>query len=137
MPSTIVLEETFQVGEEKVLPGDSPQAPHGVVFEDDGDTGYFYALDFEGDDDYTIVDALNIYNAKSVVDKAKPSVLQIWWTDDGLKAALVINNYPHAVFDFETKQAYSRTNFPRPISTWVHQEWRDSALEPFDYESWS
>src|SRR5260221_3728612 len=111
MPSTIEAEETFTVGQETFVPSESPTSQFGVVFEDEGDTGYFYGLDLSRETNQ-IVDALHIYNVASVVDKEKPSVAQIAWSDDGLKAALFINGYAHAVFDFADKRGYCRTNLP-------------------------
>lgn len=92
MPSTIEAEETFLVGEETFVGCKSPTSQYGAFFEDDGDTGYFYGLDtsVEGNQ---IRDALHIYNVASVVDKGKPSLVQIEWSEDGMKAAFFINGY--------------------------------------------
>lgn len=101
-----------------------------TVFEDDGQTGYFYALDTEKPDN-PICDAVNIYIVKNVTDRAKPSTVQIIWSGDGLKSALVINDYPHAVFDFADHRGYSRTDFPPPDPHWTKygHEWHDSAID--------
>ena len=131
MPSTIGLEQKIQVGKEVVLPSDSPTADYSVVFEDDGTTGYLYGVKFHGET-YDIVDALHIYNASSVIDRHKPSTVQILWSEDGLKAALLINNYPHAVLDFESHKGFCRTNFPPPESDWTRDEWSDEALQYFE-----
>ena len=56
------------------------------MFEDDGDTGYFYARDGE-----SIVDAMQLYVVETFKDRDKPATLQIAWSDDGLKAVLVIH----------------------------------------------
>lgn len=130
MPATIYIEETIQVGKEIVLPCDSPLTQNGVVFEDDGTTGYFYGVEFKGSD-FSIVDAMHIYNVKDVTDKDRPSIVEIAWTEDGLKAALYINDYPHAVFDFESKNSYCRTNFPPPEPDWTGHEWSEAALDFF------
>ena len=76
-----------------------------VVFEDDGETGYLYGVE-RSQDDTNILDVLHIYNAKDVADSDRPSVIEIVWTEDGLKACLVINRFPHAAFDFASKRAY-------------------------------
>ncbi len=76
---------------------DAPVTNFGAVFEDDGQTGYFYALD-RSRKDMPILDAVHIYNAENVTDRERPSVFQIVWTADGTKTALYINDYPHAVF---------------------------------------
>jgi len=132
MPSTIEAEETFLVGDETFVGSKSPTTQYAVFFEDDGDTGYFYGLDTSIETNQ-ILDALHIYNVAAVVDKEKPSVAQIEWSEDGLKAALFINGYAHAVIDFADKRAYCRTNFPLPEEKWTSfgHEWSDTALESF------
>lgn len=132
MESAIYAERTLNVGTETVIDSLSPRGQYAVVFEDDGRTGYFYALDMSRGSN-PILDALHIYNVESVVDRGVPSVVQIMWAGDGLKAALIINNYVHAVFDFEANRGYCRTGFPPPDTRWTQysHEWDDSALEPF------
>jgi len=132
MGSAIYAGETLNVGTETVIDSMSPAGRYGVVFEDDSETGYFYALDTSKGDD-PIVDALHIYNVGSVADKDVPSTVQIVWSADGLKAALVINRYPHAVFDFEAKRGYCRTGVAQPSKEWTRYDSRcdDSALELF------
>jgi hypothetical protein len=131
MPSTLELEATIEVGKETFLPCDSPEGSYGVVFEDNGETAYLYGISFH-DKDYSIVDAMHIYNVDSVVDKDRPSKIQILWTTDGLRSALLINGYAHAVFDFEQRQAYCLTNFPEPSDSWTGHQWSDAALDPFE-----
>jgi hypothetical protein len=132
MPANLVAEETIAVGQPVVVEGPSPSAQFGVVFEDDGNTGYLYGLDFTRQGN-PIVDALHVYNVGQVADWEKPSVVQLVWSQDGLKAALLINRYPHAVFDFAAKRGYCRTGFPPPVSDWSRHDhaWDDRALELF------
>ena len=134
MLSMIEAEETIQVGHETVVPSKSPITQYGVVFEDDGETGYFYGLDTTRNEHNQILDALHIYNVRSVIDKEKPSLVQVVWSEDGLKAALYINGYAHAVFDFAAKRGYCRSNFPAPNEEWTSfgKEWSDAALETFE-----
>ena len=129
MPS-VGLQEQIRVGDEVVLSSDSPAANYGVVFEDDGTVGYLYGTEFS-DENHNIVDAMHIYNVSSVIDRDQPSTIQIVWSDDGLKAALLINDYPHAVFDFANHRGFCRTNFPSPSLNWKGHEWSDQALESF------
>ena len=132
LKGSIGAERTLKVGTKDVLDSKSPKNDFAVVFEDDGDTGYLYALD-KTRKDQPILDAVNIYDVKSVTDRDKPSKFTIVWSPDGLKAALFINNYPHAVFDFAAKRGYCRTNFPEADKSWSQHshEWNDSALEHF------
>lgn len=111
MPVDLVAEQMINVGSEVVVEGPSPSQPFGVVFEDEGRTGYFYGLDF-GREGNSIVDALHIYNVEQVTDRDKPSEVRLVWSADGMKAALLINRYSHAVFDFAAKRGYCRTGFP-------------------------
>jgi hypothetical protein len=133
MPSRAIAEVTLIVGEPIVVECRSPGTKYSVVFEDDGQTGYFYGLDMELIDQ-PIVDALHINNVSNVTDGDIPSTLQIVWSDDGLKSALVINNHPHAIFDFESKRGYCRTNFPGPDKRWTSFDhpWDDSAMDLFN-----
>jgi hypothetical protein len=132
MPAELVAEQTIQVGQSIVVEGPSPTAHYGVVFEDDGTTGYLYGLDFTHEDN-PIVDALHIYNVDQVIDREKPSKVQLAWSQDGLKAVLLINGFAHAVFDFEVRRGYCRTGFPPPDPKWTKQDhtWDDRALELF------
>ena len=132
MSAQLVAEQTITVGEPTTIEGLSPSALYGVVFEDDGTTAYLYALDFSREKQ-PIVDSLHIYNVEEVTDRDKPSVVQLVWSLDGHKAALMINKHPHAVFDFEARRGYCRNNFPPPDRGWTQHDhaWDDKAIELF------
>jgi hypothetical protein len=130
------MRETLRVGTPTFIASDSPEESYSTVFEDDGATGYFYAYDRRTGDGQ-ILDALHIYNVSAVVDRQSGSVADIVWSDDGLKSALLINGYPHAVVDFVLKRGYCRNDFPnfRPAAqgnweTSTH-EWDDAVMEQF------
>jgi hypothetical protein len=90
-----------------------------VVFEDDTDTGYFYALEIDPETgSQRILDALHIYQVNED-EKPSPGMLQIIWSTDWLKCALVINNKCQAVFDFENQGGYNRNEFPPVNETWT------------------
>jgi hypothetical protein len=134
MPIIVTAEEEILVGQETVIEGAAPDGRFATVFEDDGDTGYFYALDTLAEKN-RIQDALHIYNVDNVTDRAKPSVVKIGWSKDSQKAVLLINNHPHAVFDFSTCQGFCRTGFPParqdgPWSSGGHQ-WDDAVVDLF------
>lgn len=131
MAAVICLREQLRVGTNTVLECPAPNTHFGVVFEDDAETGYFYGLDLSREHPGQVVDALHIYNVHSVTDKEKPSLCEIVWAEDGLKAGLFLNGQPHAVFDFASRRGYCRNNFPA-ISDWSKtHEWDDRALELF------
>ena len=81
-----------------------------------------------------ILDAVQIYNVENVVDRDRPSQVGIVWSSDGARCALLINNYPHAVFDFCAKRGYCRTNFPNfenpGDGSWIKADhsWSDEAV---------
>jgi len=135
MSSAIECEQEIIVGRAVTIECPSPVSSYSVVFEDDGETGYFYALQttVEAADEQPILDALHIYNVESVTDRSISSSVQIVWSEDGLKSALVINRYPHAVLDFESKRGYCRTGFPPPSADWSAEghDWKDSAIDLF------
>ena len=132
MGSTIRLQETLHVGQPAVYPCNSPANSFSVVFEDDGDTGYLYAYD-RSRPESPILDALHIYNVAAVTDRERPSTLQVAWSDDGLKAVAILNRSPHAVFDFEARRGYCRTNYPPPDPAWTSHghAWDDAAIHLF------
>lgn len=134
MSAIVNVSENLNVGQETVIESPSPFADYAVVFEDDGDTGYFYALDTARSEGW-IQDAMHIYNVNAVADRHLPSEVRIGWTEDGLRAVLLINNYPHAIFDFAAKRGYCRSNFPPPGGEWSQHHpdhaWEDAALLPF------
>ncbi|TFW27321.1 DUF2251 domain-containing protein [Massilia horti] len=134
MPIIIAAEEVVFVGQESVVEGPAPDGRFATVFEDDGDTGYFYALDTQAKDNQ-IQDALHIYNVANVTDRSRPSTVKIGWSKDSQKVVLLINDDPHAVFDFSTRQGFCRTGFPpaRIDGAWssLGHQWDDSVIDLF------
>lgn len=112
----LALGETFIIGQDTFFDSISPSSSFGVTFEDDLTTGYFYAVDTQPE--LKILDALHIYNVADVIDKDKPCKIEIAWSDDGQIASLLINNYCHAIFDFEAKAGYCRNGFPDCNRDW-------------------
>jgi hypothetical protein len=130
LAASAVTKETLNVGVESVIRSDSPIGRYQAVFEDDGSTGYFYALDAEKADN-PIINALHIYNVESVTDKDEPSQLHIIWSVDGAKVALFINSYPHAVYNFADGVGCCRTGFPPPLGSAGSHEWDESQMAHF------
>ncbi|WEK20471.1 MAG: DUF2251 domain-containing protein [Candidatus Pedobacter colombiensis] len=116
-PKLIIYEEQiFNVGEDTFIES-TAENDNAVVFEDNGETGYFYALD-RSNIDLKMLDGVHIYNVANVTDRDKPSTVKILWTVDLTKAFLSINNYYHAVFDFQNHAGYCRNGFPETNSSW-------------------
>jgi len=134
MPIIVTTDQELHVGTPTVIDGISPDQPFAAVFEDDGDTGYFYALDTSAQGKQ-IKDALHIYNVANVTDQEVPSRVKIGWSTDGTKVVLLINGNPHAVFNFEQKQGYCRTGFPPPAQDGLWSPsghaWSEQALQLF------
>ena len=136
MAIAVTAKQSIGVGEPAHVQGDAPEGSYSAVFEDDGDTGYFYALDYDGPGGQPIQNALHIYDVASITDKHLPSEIKIGWSLDSEKVVLLINGYPHAVYDFSSKRGYCRTGFPPPRhdSGWAGHEWSEDALELFSGE---
>ena len=135
MAIQVVVEQEFLVGTPIVLEGPAPDGPFAAVFEDDGDTGYFYALDSH-EEGNPLQDAVHVYNTANVADRDKPVRAVIGWSIDNRKVVLLINDYPHAIFDFEAKQGCCRTGFPPPdpVGNWSidGHTWSESAIDLFE-----
>jgi hypothetical protein len=131
-----VADQEIHLGEKVMIEGPSPAPPFVAVFEDDGDTGYFYAVDRSRNKNL-ILDALHIYNVAQITDRKIPSTVKIVWSMDDKKAALLINGFPHAVFDFNSRRGYCRDGFPPPNgSDWSRggHHWDDVALQYFEQQ---
>jgi hypothetical protein len=115
MPVIIDQVEEGRAGDERLLGSESEDGRAAVVFEDDGETGYFYAC---GSVNGPILDALHIYNVASVVDRDRPSEYKIGWSPSGRQAILLINGQPHAVFDFDREKGWCRSGFPPSNEKW-------------------
>lgn len=120
-----MLERQWTPGEDLFAESFSPESPYGVVFEDDGQTAYFYAVekDAEGTG-LRVLDALHIRetggeNAEPPDPAQPPSKLQIVWSRDWMKCALVIDGLCHALFDFIAHGGYNINEFPPPNELWT------------------
>lgn len=132
-PESRLIERTIHIGQPIVVESNSKSGPFGVVFEDDGETGYFYAVDNSGTAAGKVVDALWIYDVKGAPDASAPRAVQIRWSVDGLKAGLFVDGSPQAVFDFSARRGYNRANFPA-TSTWSRSNhaWDPSIVAGLD-----
>lgn len=132
MKSKVVASEEFFPGQQRVIEGQSPSGRYCAVFEDDGETGYLYATDISGSE-CQVLDAVHIYSAQEVADRNIASRAVILWSSDHQKVALLINQRPHAVFDFSAKRGYCRDNFPEPSPSngWQRLGWDDSLRDLF------
>ena len=74
-------EDEFFIGQDTFVDSVSPTLPNSVVFEDNAETGYSYALSTVPSQQ--VLDALHIYDVGKVIDKDKKCRIQIAWTKDG------------------------------------------------------
>ncbi len=104
-------EEKITVGTpDTVVDSTAAGGEHSVVFEDDGATGYFYAV--RPGAELEILDALHVYDVANVADRRIPVKVQIVWDEAWTAALLLINGYGHALYDFQRAAGFCRTAFP-------------------------
>lgn len=115
----IYTEEIMNVGQTTSIDSEADNG-NCVVFQDNGETGYFYAID-KVNEELVVLDTLHIYNVKDVVNVEDECLVKILWTEDYSKAILSINNYYHALFDFKNQKGYCRTGFPEANKVWNNQ----------------
>jgi hypothetical protein len=121
-----------RVGTEASLASDSPDRMYAAIFEDDGQTGYLYGAQYAtpGGKDFSILDALHIYNAAQVVDKKAVYPLRIMWWPDRHRVGLFIEGGCHAIFDFDLNRAVCRTGFPPASGKFTNTHSWDESLLP-------
>ena len=132
MNGYLMQEQHFTVGEDFFVESFSPENYFGVVFEDDGETGYFYAVEKDPQGPgLKVLDALHIYEAGDADQPGMseegqpaklPSKLLIIWSKDWLKCALILDGCCHAIFDFKAHGGYSINEFPPPNEIWTQGE---------------
>ncbi len=130
------MHDTLHVGAPKVIEAFADRTPYGAVLEDDGDVAYFYGLDTRLGD-RAVLDAVYLYAVPTVVDHptdelnaTEPCDVEIVWSEDQQRVALLLNGRPHAAFDFAARRGFCRTNFPSS-SGWSRagHAWDDRAVD--------
>jgi hypothetical protein len=128
----VIIDQVAQgkPGDECLLGSEAEDGRAAVVFEDDGEAGYFYACQTVNG---PIFDALHIYDVEAVVDRNRPSEYKVGWSPSGRQAVLLINGHPHAVFDFDRQKGWCRTGFPPTNQAWSldGHDWDDLCLSSF------
>ena len=129
--------QTLHIGAPTVIEAYADRSPFGALFEDDGKVGTFYAIDTRLADQASVLDSVYIYHVTSVLnhptaelDVYTPCNVEITWSADQRRVALVLNGVPHAAFDFEKKRACCKSNFPEGSSWSIDgHAWDDHAVE--------
>lgn len=128
--------QTVHLGNPTVVEAFADRTPYAAVFEDDGKSAYFYGLDTRFGDE-PVLDSVYIYDVTTVLDHPTtdldvyiPCDVEIAWSPDQQRVALLLNGHPHAAFDFVNKRAYCKSNFP-PGSRWSASghAWSDEAVD--------
>jgi hypothetical protein len=120
MKGYLLKEQDITIGEDLFIQVDCPENNYTVVFEDDTDTGYFYAAERSPQDaSLRILDMLHIYDADAIKESARNARLAIVWSSDWECCALVLDNVCHALFEFKNQGGYNLTEFPPPNSIWT------------------
>jgi hypothetical protein len=125
MNGYLMQEREWTPGQDLFVESFSPENKYGVVFEDDGDAAYFYAVekDQEGAG-LRVLDALHINETDNPDEGGTaadpgPSKLLIVWSKDWSKCALVIGGLCNAIFDFKEQAGYNINEFPPPNDFWT------------------
>jgi|SRR6185437_4847352 len=126
MNGYLMQEQKWTPGQDLFLESSSPENRYGVIFEDDGEAAYFYAVEKdEQGEGLRVLDALHIHEEDNPEDEDdaqeddEPADLKIIWSRDWLKCALVLDGFVHALFDFENQGGYNISEFPPPNEFWT------------------
>ena len=120
MKGYLLKEQSFTAGEDTFIDSASSENNYAVVFEDDTEAGYFYALQLnKPTGEQQILDALHIYEVDAIEPTKRPGQIKIIWSTDWLRCGLIVNNYCQAVFDFANHGGYCRNGFPPPNEIWT------------------
>jgi hypothetical protein len=103
----------------------------GVVFEDDGETGYLYATNEQATE---IFDALHLYNHGGPGQVGAGDELVVVWNGAVMRAGLYCYGAFQAVVDFATQRAMCRTGFPPADARWCRgtHDWDQALLVGLD-----
>ncbi len=120
----------FLVGTPETLLDSTNTADNaGVIFQDDGTTGYFYAI--QPGTELLLLDALHVYDVASVADREKPVTAQVFWNAEETAAAFIINGYCHALYDFQRQAGFCRNAFPPKAEQALPRELTDELVEQY------
>lgn len=129
------VEEKFLIGQpapgadNRLLGSPAAGGDFEVMFEDDGTTGYFYAL--RNRPEVQMLDALHVYNVADIADRHKPVTAQIIWNETEDAAAFILNGYCHALYDFRQQAGFCRNAFPPRPGQEAARELTDELVDQY------
>ncbi|MBT5855429.1 DUF2251 domain-containing protein [bacterium] len=112
----------------------SPSAPYAAIFEDDGAKGCFYAATSSTSSDPEVEDMIQVYGADGLNAKDTFSDIKIIWSKDGYKAALLKDAHLEAIFDFKSKEGFSRQTASNPFDGWKRCQLEFSESHALEFE---
>lgn len=110
-----------------IIEATSPNNNRHCVFEDDGETGYFYALEKDASS-YSMVNALLIYQYPNGNTDDRPFSLELKWSEQSHMCALVISDGLHGLFDWNNQVAYNGSGFPKGLNGWTNKDDLEAAV---------
>ena len=121
------------------LKSNSAVVPWSVVFEDEGSAGYLYACDRSfPTEEQSILDAMLIYNVRSLEQPERERLATVQWSRDGMQAVFYIDGSPQGFVDFDKRESFCRSNFPnfmeQKTDSWrktTHQ-WDEARITSFE-----
>lgn len=108
-------EARIRPGQPARLEAQSPSGSSLVVLEDDGETGYLYALVPGRDGRPAIADAVQVYIAPASGAASAEVGVRLEWSADGERCGLTLDGELQAVFDFRAQLGACRSGFPPPV----------------------
>ena len=108
---TFTKADAWKKGTAFALEAPGPQPPRLAVFEDNGETGYFYAVDAPEGRSPEIVDGVFLYTVDPEASQQE-DIAEVRWSADGERAVLLLGGIPEAAFDFGRQRGYGRTSSP-------------------------
>ncbi len=121
------------------LTSNSPVVPWSVVFEDEGTAGYLYARDRSWPtEEQSILDAMLIYNVRSLQNSGRERIAAVQWSRDGVQAVFYIDGTPQAFIDFAARESFCRSNFPNFVEqkgdVWrkTSHAWDEAKIRAFE-----
>lgn len=133
VPMYIADEMLHKIGNKAQLQALFEVSDYGAVFEDDGETGYFYLVDTNW-----VLDALHIYDAMDIQEADIPFDIKILSDENLTIFALSINDTIHALFDRNVKFWKNRNAFPEVYWDFIldkNRQLTDEILESYFWKA--